>query len=179
MLELVRPRAFIPVHGTRHHLDRHAALAREVGVPEVLVLENGQVAEIGAASVARAGTVPSGRVYTFGGRAIPKAALRDREVLAEGGVVSCVVVLGADGRARDVRIATRGVMDETIDLALLKDARHDVLAAVSALSSRARDEDAAVAEAARLAVRRTLSRALAYKPMTIAHVIRAGQGEAP
>ncbi len=172
MLELVRPRAFIPVHGTRHHLDRHAELAREVGVSEVLVLENGQVAEVGAAGVTRAGTVHAGRVYTFGGRAIPKAALRDREVLAAGGVVACVVALGKDGRAHDVRLATRGVVDETMDAGLLADTRRDVLAAVAALSKTARADDAAVAEAARLAVRRCLSRALAYKPMTIAQVIR-------
>ena len=123
----------------------------------------------------RAGTVAAGRVYTFGGRAIPKAALRDREVLAEGGIVSCVVGMTADGRAHDVQIATRGVIDEAIDLALLKDAKRDVFAAVAALSTSGRENDGAVAEAARLAVRRSLFRALAYKPMTIAHVMRAAR----
>ena len=43
MIELARPRAFVPLHGTLHHLFRHAALARELGVPEVCVLENGDV----------------------------------------------------------------------------------------------------------------------------------------
>ncbi len=170
MLELVRPRAFIPVHGTRHHLDRHAALAREVGVGEVLVLENGQVGELTASGIARGGTVPAGRVHVFGGRAIPKAVLRDREVLAEGGIVSCAVIVGADGRARDVRLATRGVLDEGTEAALLADARREVIAAVAGLPRSA--DDAAIAEAARLAVRRILARALAYKPMTIAQVIR-------
>ncbi|MGH7327679.1 MAG: ribonuclease J, partial [Polyangiaceae bacterium] len=46
MIELTRPRAFIPLHGTMHHLSRHAKLAREAGVANVLVIENGAVAEI-------------------------------------------------------------------------------------------------------------------------------------
>ena len=56
MIELVRPRAFVPVHGTLHHLLRHAELARELGVPRVTVLENGDVATLDATrGSARAG----------------------------------------------------------------------------------------------------------------------------
>ncbi len=46
MIELTRPRAFLPLHGTLHHLMRHAELAREEGVAEVLVAENGEVVEL-------------------------------------------------------------------------------------------------------------------------------------
>src|SRR5262249_2893369 len=46
MIELVVPRAFVPVHGTMHHLVQHAELARGLGVPSVCVLENGDVAEV-------------------------------------------------------------------------------------------------------------------------------------
>ena len=46
MIELVRPKCFVPVHGTIHHLTRHAELAREMGVPSVAVTENGRVVEV-------------------------------------------------------------------------------------------------------------------------------------
>ena len=51
MIDLVRPAAFVPVHGTRHHLERHAALARDAGVGDVLVIENGELAELDDAGV--------------------------------------------------------------------------------------------------------------------------------
>src|SRR5690606_38553661 len=51
MLELTRPRAFLPVHGTLHHLLRHAELARSWGVAETLVIENGRVARFDGASL--------------------------------------------------------------------------------------------------------------------------------
>ena len=41
MLEWVRPRAFLPVHGTLHHLLRHAELARDLGVSDAISVENG------------------------------------------------------------------------------------------------------------------------------------------
>lgn len=60
MLELVRPRAFLPVHGTLHHLTAHAALARETGVPHTLVVENGETA------VLRDGYLERGASFTKG-----------------------------------------------------------------------------------------------------------------
>jgi ribonuclease J len=174
MIELVRPRSFIPVHGTRHHLDRHAELARELGVKDVLVIENGQIAALGEGGLAKGGTVPSGRVFTFGGRAIPKAAIRDREVLAEGGIAVCVVIMGKDGDAKEVRVVTRGVLDEATEASLLAEARREVFAAIAALPRASMKDDAAVSEAARLAVRRVMSKELSYKPMTIAQVVREG-----
>jgi ribonuclease J len=60
MLELVRPRTFLPVHGTLHHLRAHAALAKECGVASTLVVENGQ------AAVLRGGYLETGTTFTKG-----------------------------------------------------------------------------------------------------------------
>lgn len=64
MIELVRPRAFLPVHGTLHHLTSHAALAVECGVSGTLVVENGQSA------VLRDGALEKGATFTKGTVAI-------------------------------------------------------------------------------------------------------------
>lgn len=64
MLELVRPRAFVPVHGTLHHLRSHAELASECGVVSTLVVENGQ------AAVLRDGRLERGTTFTKGTVAI-------------------------------------------------------------------------------------------------------------
>jgi len=176
MIEMVRPRSFVPVHGTLHHLLRHAALARELGVPDVCVMENGDVAELGEAALRKTGRVQAGRVHVFARRALPPGVLGERVALAAHGMAHVVVQVDASGRvAGDVSLVTRGVLDETLDVHLLAAARNEVLAALQDLerlgSSRG---DAELAETARQAVRRSLSRVLGFRPITTATVVRLG-----
>ena len=176
MLELVAPRAFVPVHGTLHHLLRHAELAREVGVPAVTVLENGDVAtlEVGGAGVRKTGRVPSGRVYVAAGRTLPSKVIAERAALASLGAVHVAVALDAGGAlAGDIAIATRGVVDADADGALVEAARKEARSAFEALLALGEPlDDERIAETVRLAVRRTLARVLGFKPVTTASLLR-------
>jgi ribonuclease J len=175
MIDLVRPRAFIPVHGTLHHLHRHAELARASGVPQVCVLENGDVAVLDEHGVRKDGRVHSGRVYAFGGRVVPPAVIKDRIAIAQDGIAMVVVPIDASGAvAGRVTIATRGVAgDEGRDALLAAAAR----SAEEALRDVPRPrgvvpDEVALAEAARIAVRRALSRELGFKPVTVVQLVR-------
>jgi ribonuclease J len=183
MIEMVRPRAFIPVHGTLHHLLRHAALATELGVPEVCVLENGDLAELDGNALRKAGCVRAGRVHVFARRVLPDGVLRERAALAAHGAAHVVVVVDAAGLpAGEVALVTRGVLDETLDAHLLAAARNEVLAALED-GGEGRDRppggasrsDAELGEAARQAVRRSLARVLGFRPVTTASVVRVGR----
>ena len=173
MIELVRPRTFIPVHGTLHHLMRHAELARGLGIAASLVIENGDVAELDAQGLTKTARVTSGRVHTFAGRAIAPSALRERVGLAEGGIVLVVVPVDGSGRRiGEPSVTTRGVLDETVDAEVLLNVKRDVGDAVDRLAST--PNDAMISEAARLAARRGFARALGRKPMTVVAVQRVG-----
>jgi ribonuclease J len=182
MIDLVRPRSFIPVHGTLHHLRRHAELARDAGVGDVQVIENGDVAVLDGATteLRRDGQWTSGRVHVFAGRAVAPSTIRERQAIAQEGVAMVVVPLDARGVvAGEIAISTRGVLDETADEAILAVARREARAAVieaPRLSPDRPNDDAIFAEAARLAVRRAFGRALGFKPVTLAHVVRVNGG---
>jgi ribonuclease J len=159
---------------------RHAALARELGVPDVCVLENGDVGELGEGPLRKTGRVTSGRVHVFARRVLPPAVLGERAALAAHGAAHVVVSVDAAGRpVGEVSLVTRGVLGETEDAHLLASARHEVLAALEELSARGGGgvvrPDAELGEAARQAVRRALSRALGFKPVTTATVLRVGR----
>lgn len=111
MLELVRPRAFIPVHGARHHLHNHALLASACGVPECLVIENGEVAELCEGQLARVARVASGRVSIDRGQAtLSHDVLRERISLGRYGLAQLWVVLDGDGALRSpLRLCTWGI----------------------------------------------------------------------
>ena len=104
LLSLVRPRWFIPVHGERRHLQHHARLAEEVGIPHdrIFVCEDGDVVEIGE-EVRKGDRVRAGMTFVdgLGIGDVGGEVLRDRRKLAGDGVVVVVVTVDAQtGRAR-------------------------------------------------------------------------------
>jgi ribonuclease J len=171
MIDLVRPETFLPVHGTLHHLVRHAAIAREAGVREVVVVENGETVEVvrGRPAV-RAGRVPVGRVATFGGEEVTDEVLKERAQLGRAGVVFVSVVLDRrNGLVATPQVVARGVLD-TADAGELHRAALAVARAVGEAASRARDlaspaTDDELAEAARLAARRSVEARTGKRPL--------------
>lgn len=170
MIELVRPRSFVPVHGTIHHLTRHAELARGAGVEEVAVAENGRVVELSGGKLSLGATVKSGRVHVWNGREVPAEIIRQRAMLAEDGAAFCSLAVDAQGSVVDVRISTRGVLDETAHVTELDEVCSAVRRAIAALDVS--KDDATLAEEARFAVRRTFQKTRGKKPITIVHLRR-------
>lgn len=95
LLNLVRPKYFVPVHGELRHLKEHAKLATQAGVaPEnIFVIENGVVIEIDRYGVRKGERVPGGYVFVDGSGVgdIGKSVIRDRETLARDGFIFVVV----------------------------------------------------------------------------------------
>ncbi len=181
MLELVRPRGFIPLHGTLHHLMRHAELARDAGVQDVCVLENGDVCEVGPQALAKRERVHAGRVHVFGGRALPATVLHERMALAARGAANLVIPVDARGRlAGEIILSTRGVLEPAQDRHLISSACDEAASAVEELFGSVDEQtrgtgsppDEDIAEAASQAVRRALSRVLGFRPLTTAVVLR-------
>jgi len=128
MLNLVRPRWFVPVHGELRHLAHHARLARDVGIdPErILVVEDGDTLEIGE-TLRRGEREQAGMTFVdgLGIGDVGHAVLRDRRKLAGDGIV--VVVVTVDARSGAVLagpdVINRGfIVDDAAD-AILEEAR--------------------------------------------------------
>ncbi len=115
MLNLVRPRFFMPVHGETRHLVAHAALAQEVGIPKknVFVLGNGDVLELSKSTARVTESVEHGVVYVdgLGVGDVGQVILRDRQVLAKDGIATVVITIDSQtGRLMsDPELITRGL----------------------------------------------------------------------
>jgi ribonuclease J len=173
MIELTRPRAFVPVHGTLHHLMRHAALARDAGVDEVLVVENGEPIELGPDTApVKTGRVPVGKVATFGGDEVPEEVLRERAQLGRSGVAFVSVVVDRRGvLAGAPQVVARGVVDVSFSSALRKTAGA-VARAVADCDPRARSADGELASVVRLAARRAIESQTGRRPLVVVSVTR-------
>jgi ribonuclease J len=119
-INVMKPQAFIPVHGERRHLHANARVAEEVGVSHVEVCVDGDVAVLdnGDLSIERA-AVPAGYVYLDGvDVGDVEDVIRDRRHLADDGVL--IVTLGVDISSGDIVIGpdvdSHGVRDDAESL---------------------------------------------------------------
>jgi ribonuclease J len=174
MIELTKPRGFIPVHGSFVHLARHAALARELGVPETLVVENGTLVEIDALSMRSVSQLEVGRVHIQHGGEITSDVLRARAHIAESGVVLVVLDFDRAGRLMQTpEVVARGVVDDLdlSELGLLEDVQLSVARSVNALEVAA--DIATIELTATRAARRVFRDALGWRPVVHTVVRRA------
>jgi ribonuclease J len=90
LLNLVRPKHFMPVHGELRQLKRHAFLAKQVGIKEedIVIVENGQVVELGNGKISLGERIPGGYIFVEGGSIgeVDTAVMREREQLARSGI---------------------------------------------------------------------------------------------
>jgi len=99
MLNLVRPKYFMPIHGEHRHLYFHAELARETGIPDenIFVMDNGDILELDSTTATVSGRVQAGMILVdgFAMGDFRDLVLRDRQHLASDGLVMVVVVRSA------------------------------------------------------------------------------------
>jgi len=97
MLNLVRPKYFMPVHGEYRHLVYHSNLAEKIGIPKenIFILENGEILEITDAGAGKNGRVNSGRVFIDGKGVgdVEDMVLRDRRRLGYDGIVLAMIAI--------------------------------------------------------------------------------------
>ena len=113
MINLVKPKYFLPVHGEYAMIKKHKELAMAVGIPEknVILTENGAKLELSKNSFRSVGREPSGATFIdgFGIGDVGNAVLKDRQNLADDGIVIITISQYRNGKFnRQVELVTRG-----------------------------------------------------------------------
>ena len=120
MLNMVRPKYFVPIHGEYRHLIYHSKLAKKSGIPgeNIFIMEDGDILRIDEDSASISGKVSCGRIFVDGKNVgnIEDMVLRDRWKLAQDGII--IILLTVEKLSAKVisgpYIKTRGfVLDDT------------------------------------------------------------------
>ena len=175
MYQLVRPRIAIPVHGERRHLEAHARLAEECQVPQAIAAENGRMIRLAPGPAEVAAEVTFGRLGLDGSALVPLggALIKHRHRISASGSAVATLVMARDGRLlAEPQVTLHGLVDPEADGVALGSAAAAVRSAIEALNPGQRADDAAVKEAARLAVRRYIHPERGKKPLTDVHLVR-------
>ncbi len=116
MINLVRPKYLVPVHGELRHLKQHALMAQELGIPRenIAVIENGTPLELSQDSLTIMPRLKGGYIFVDGGSVgeVDWPVLRDRELLSQGGVFFAFLTLNGNGAMTgEPEILSRGFLD--------------------------------------------------------------------
>ena len=145
MLNIVNPKYLIPVHGELRHLKQHAILAEESDFPteNVLVIENGEVIEFEDGKLEIKDRIPGNYVFVDGSRVgeIGPSVVREREQLAQDGVVLISLVLDRKGKLHEEpEIISRGFVYKHDDDDLIEQTRQKIVAVVENTKGDLHDE---------------------------------------
>ena len=172
VLQLVKPKYFIPVHGEYRHLFRHAALAHQLGCVsgEILVLEDGYTLEFTEDGAYRRDPVTAGRVCVDSGslEEIEEVVIRDRKHLSEDGVVVPIIAIDKHtGRMESQpEIVTRGMFSDN-GTEFLAGARDIVLKTVEQSNAEEKSDWSVIKEKIRVDLKRYINKQTSKRPLIL------------
>ncbi|MBE7163543.1 MAG: ribonuclease J, partial [Williamsia herbipolensis] len=174
LLNVVRPKNLMPVHGEWRHLRAHAAIGRSVGIPaeRIMLAEDGTVVDLVDGAARISGRIPVGYVYVDGLEVgdIGDSTLKDRRILGEDGFLSILVAvdLEAGKVVYGPEITSRGFSDDPEALVPITSELVDVVE--KALANGTRDADD-LQHLVRRTVGRWVDREYRRRPMLVPMVV--------
>jgi ribonuclease J len=173
VLNLVRPRYFVPVHGEYRQLAKHVALAEHlhyVGLEKTFVLETGETLELDAHGARRAERVAVGRVCIDSGtldEVVEDMVIRDRRHLSEDGFVLPIIAINKHtGKSESLpEIVSRGFVSAEDTSEVLLEARQVVARTLETSSAEERTDWGVMKEKIRTDLRRFLGRKTSRRPL--------------
>jgi ribonuclease J len=175
VLNLVRPRFFVPIHGEYRQMSRHAQLAQHLthlGLEETFLLESGETIEIDAKGARRGQDVAVGHVCIDSGSlddVVEEMVIRDRRHLSEDGFVLPIIAIDKHtGRSEGLpEIVSRGFMSLEESTGVLLEARQVVLKTLDGSTAEERRDWGVMQEKIRADLRRYLSKQTSRRPLIL------------
>lgn len=143
MMQLTKPKFFVPIHGEHHMLAAHSKLAQSIGIPEAncFTLSNGSVLEFNGNGEAREnGRVDSGYVFVdgLGVGDVGEVVIRDRQLMAQDGMF--VIISTVDRRTSKLvsppEILSRGFVYMKNNDDLIREVKHEIRKMIESSSSK-------------------------------------------
>ena len=171
----VRPQVSIPVHGEPMHLAEHAALAKRLGVKEVVLCSDGHVVRLAPGPAERVDDIPFGRLYKDGKVLVSDAArtIPERRKLGYVGIVSVALAMDSKGAVMgDPSVELTGIPERGEGGVDMLDHVFDTVVATLDNLPRARRRDPdSLSESIERAVRSAVNVAWGKKPVCHVHIV--------
>lgn len=177
MLNLVKPKYFIPVHGEYRHLVYHSMLAKKMDIPKenIFILKNGDIVEISESGATKNGNVGSGRVFIDGKGMgdVEEMVLRDRLRLAHDGIV--LILLAIDKLTGTIvsgpEIISRGFVFEDASQEIISNVRDILTKTIKGLDRELLSDSSLLKAKLRSTLKKYLRDTMERRPMIMPIII--------
>jgi ribonuclease J len=169
MINLLRPKFFVPVHGDYRHLKRHAELAGNMDIVEkVILLEDGEILDLDKTSATKSGKITVGRVCIDAGGSIDvveDVVIRDRQHISEGGIVLPIITINKrTGNVENFpEIVMRGFAVD--DPAMITESRQVVQRTLETSSDEEKADYGVIKEKIRADLKRYIQKSTSRRPL--------------
>jgi ribonuclease J len=171
MLNLIRPKYFMPIHGEYRHLVYHTMLAKKLGIPKenIFILEDGEILEISGEGARKNGKVNSGRVFIDGKGVgdVKEMVLRDRMRLAHDGIV--LILLSIEKLTGNIvsgpDIMSRGFVFEDASQEVMNDVKELLTNTIKGLDKEVLSDSSVLQAKLRSTLKKYLRNTMERSPM--------------
>jgi ribonuclease J len=169
MINLLRPKFFVPIHGDYRHLKRHAELAGGLDIVEkVILLEDGEILDLDKTSATKSGKITVGRVCIDAGGSIDvveDVVIRDRQHISEGGIVLPIITINKrTGQVENFpEIVMRGFAID--DPAMISESRQVVQRTLETSSDEEKADYGVIKEKIRTDLKRYIQKSTSRRPL--------------
>lgn len=177
MLNMVKPRYFMPIHGEYRHLSYHAVLAEKTGIAHenIFMLENGDILEVTDSGVGKNGRVTAGRMFIDGKGMgdVEDMVLRDRRRLAHDGIVIVLVTIEklTGNILSGPDIISRGFVFEDASPEVINDVRELVSKTLGGLEREVISDSSLLKAKIRNVLKKYLRNTMERKPMIMPIIV--------
>lgn len=181
LLTLVQPECTVPVHGEYRHMVRYRELAASMGMPlaNVFLLDPGDVLELDERGVRRGESVPAGSVNVdgLGVGDVGEVVLRDRQQMAEGGIIMPVLVIDAETfePAAPPDVYSRGLVYVEEATELMEALKAEIAAVAESFLAEEEKDAELLRRRLRSQVRRAVQQLTERRPIVLPIVIELGK----
>ncbi len=175
MYKWVKPQCIIPVHGEHRHMAEHASFAKEMQVPNTLLIENGDIIKILPGDKPKiVDKAPSGKVYLDGSVNVEtdSQSIKDRKNLSMNGYLEITIIISNNGIVKKPIISYKGIPGQSEDDTFIFDMEDEILNICKTFSVDNKKQQKNLIDTIKQNCRRIVREKTGKKPFTNINIAR-------
>ena len=175
MYEWVKPKCIIPVHGEHRHMKEHVKFAKEMKIPQTLLIENGDIVRIAPGNIPSiVDKAPNGKIYLDGNMPVyeDSQSIKERKNLSLNGYLEITLIIGNNGNIRKPVISLRGVPETELEESFIFDIEDEINDICRAFSIQNRNQEKNLIEIIKKNCKKIVREKTGKKPFTNINIAR-------
>ena len=175
MYDWVKPKCVIPVHGEHRHMKEHVTFAKEMQIPQTLLVENGDVIRLFPGDQPKiTDKAPSGRMYLDGaiGVSADSQSIKERKNLSINGYLEITLIVTNSGKFKKPVISYKGIPEEEFSDNLIFDVEDEVTKVCKTFSLQNKNQEKNLIDSVKQNGRKIVKNKTGRKPYTNINIAR-------